>query len=150
MEHDQPDILELKSEIINAFRPVEQLFKIMSATGAAGMPGSLEEAAKMGMDFGKARSHFKQQVRGKQPEEQAVIVKKTWADVAQKMSKLRSDEAGFAVILGDMAICKVRIDLPAPPCPVTNKGSPFGQKLSIRNSKFAFDLTTSNALNVLY
>jgi len=75
----------------------------MSATGAAGMPGSLEEAAKMGMNFGKARSHFKQQVRGKQPEEQAVIVKKTWADVAQKMSKLRSDEAGFAVILGDMA-----------------------------------------------
>mgnify|MGYP001263514941 CR=1 FL=1 len=81
----------------------EAMARYMSATGAAGMPGSLEEAAKMGMDFGKARSHFKQQVRGKQPEEQAVIVKKTWADVAQKMSKLRSDEAGFAVILGDMA-----------------------------------------------
>ncbi len=29
MERDQPDILEIKSEIINAFRPVEQLFKIM-------------------------------------------------------------------------------------------------------------------------
>jgi len=29
MEHDQPDMLEIKSEIINAFRPVEQLFKII-------------------------------------------------------------------------------------------------------------------------
>lgn len=29
MEHDQPDMLELKSEIINAFRPIEQLFKII-------------------------------------------------------------------------------------------------------------------------
>jgi len=34
MEHDQPDILELKSEIINAFRPVEQLFKIMDKSSS--------------------------------------------------------------------------------------------------------------------
>lgn len=29
MGSDKPDLLDLKSEIINAFRPIEQLFKIM-------------------------------------------------------------------------------------------------------------------------
>ncbi|WP_428561145.1 MAG: hypothetical protein ACP59X_18260 [Solidesulfovibrio sp. DCME] len=52
MEHDQPDMLELKSEIINTFRPIEQLFKIMDKSSSPELPGDIARSyAEVGLEL---------------------------------------------------------------------------------------------------
>ena len=51
MEHDQPDMLEMKSEIINAFRPVEQLFKIMDKSSSEASEDMVRSCAEVGLEL---------------------------------------------------------------------------------------------------
>ena len=51
MEHDQPDMLELKSEIINAFRPIEQLFKIMDKSSSEASGDMTRSCAEVGLEL---------------------------------------------------------------------------------------------------
>ena len=51
MEHDKPDILELKSETINAFRPIEQLFKIMDKSSLEASEDMVRSCAEVGLEL---------------------------------------------------------------------------------------------------
>jgi hypothetical protein len=51
MEHDQTDILELKSEIINTFRPIEQLFKIMDKSSSELSGDIARSCAEVGLEL---------------------------------------------------------------------------------------------------
>jgi len=51
MERDQPDMLEMKSEIINTFRPVEQLFKIMDKCAPESSGDMARSCAEVGLEL---------------------------------------------------------------------------------------------------
>lgn len=48
---DKPDLLELKSEIINGFRPIEQLFKIMDKSSEEIYGEMTRSCAEVGLEL---------------------------------------------------------------------------------------------------
>jgi len=48
---DEPDLLDLKSEIINAFRPIEQLFKIMDKSSEEIYGELTRSCAEVGLEL---------------------------------------------------------------------------------------------------
>jgi len=96
------DTTVLGDKVYGIIQNEDAMALYVGATAGPGMPGSVEEAREQDLEFDDVRQRFRDKVRNKNPEEQGQIMTEAWKKMLPTVIKLRKEEAGIAILLGDM------------------------------------------------